>query len=362
MIARPMYRGEDTIASLPDPIFLDFDEIIVCPPAGLLLLGWRLGDGGYVLRLRSGQLNTEFVPERGIRMPRSDVVDTIGLERGFVDLDCGFAVFLPNAYSVGEPTYVEIETATGAVGFKNLLISHRRGIDAIKRILGTIEVRCSAVDACFDDVIGPAVAALNRARLQSPVIAAEVTFGTLNEAPTHSIIVPLFGRVDYVEYQMAQFSRDSAAEDYEIIYVLDDPSRRRELEALARSVFERFEIPFRLLLLPRNLGFAPANNLGFKAARGKFVCFLNSDVFPGTIDWLRLLTERLEQHPEIGVIGARLLYEDGSVQHEGCFYAPMQEYGGWTFVTHENKSRRPAAASGAALLSRDHRRVHCVGA
>src|SRR6202040_4135022 len=97
-----------------------------------------------------------------------------------------------------------------------------------------------------------------------------------------------------------QFSRDSAAEDYEIIYVLDDPSRRRELEALAQSVFERFEIPFRLLLLPRNLGFAPANNLGFKAARGKFVCFLNSDVFPGTVDWLRLLTERLEQHPEIG--------------------------------------------------------------
>ena len=41
-------------------------------------------------------------------------------------------------------------------------------------------------------------------------------------------------------------------------------------EALAQSVFERFEIPFQLLLLPRNLGFAPANNIGLKAARGKF--------------------------------------------------------------------------------------------
>ena len=218
LIARPIYRGEDTIASLLDPIFFDFDEIIVCPPAGLLLMGWRLGagDASYILRLRSGQLNTEFIPERGLRMPRPDVVDAIGQERGFVDLDCGFIVFLPNAYSVGEPTFVEIETATGAVAFKNVRISHRRGMDAIKHILGTINVSCNAVDPCFDNVVGPAIAALRSGlRLCYPVNVGEVAFGVVNEAPTHSIIISLYGRVDYVEYQMAQFSRDSAAEDCE---------------------------------------------------------------------------------------------------------------------------------------------------
>jgi GT2 family glycosyltransferase len=312
------------------------------------MVGWRLGgaEAGYTLRLRSGQLNTEFFPERGVRIPRPDVLEAIGQERGFVDLDCGFMIYLPNAYSVGETTFLEVETATGAVAFKNLRVSHRRGMDAIKRILAIVDIRGETIDACFDNVVGPAVTALNRDRMRAPIEIAEVAFGARSEAPTHSIIVPLFGRVDFIEYQMAQFSRDQAARDYDIIYVLDDPPRRRELETLSLSVFERFQIPFRLLLLTRNLGFAPANNVGLKAARGKYVCFLNSDAFPDSIDWLQSLTDRLDAHPNIGVIGARLLYEDGSIQHEGCVYKPLTEFGGWTFVTHENKSRRPGAEVG----------------
>jgi GT2 family glycosyltransferase len=106
-------------------------------------------------------------------------------------------------------------------------------------------------------------------------------------------------------------------------------------------------------LLPRNLGFAPANNIGLRAARGKFICFLNSDVVPIATGWVDRLIDRLAKNPDIGILGAQLLYEDGSIQHEGCFYRTLPEFGNWTFVDHLNKGRRPDA-------SRDMRRCDAI--
>jgi GT2 family glycosyltransferase len=73
------------------------------------------------------------------------------------------------------------------------------------------------------------------------------------------------------------------------------------------------------------------------------------------------LAESLKRSPKVGVIGPRLLFEDGSVQHEGLIYRRLSEFGGWTFIDHENKGRRPqprtgtriaAAITGACMLMR----------
>jgi GT2 family glycosyltransferase len=205
-----------------------------------------------------------------------------------------------------------------------------------------IEVRYGDITPAFDKVLGPSISAINAARLRAPVAASRIDFGQIPASPRFSLIIPLYGRVDFIEYQMGVFSRHRPIRHFEIIYVLDDPGKQRELQSLAQSVFERFQVPFRLLLLPRNLGFGPANNVGLRAATGQFICFLNSDIFPITDDWMERLVARLEQHPDIGVIGARLLFEDGSVQHEGCFYRILKEFGGWTFIEHTNKGRRPS--------------------
>jgi GT2 family glycosyltransferase len=206
----------------------------------------------------------------------------------------------------------------------------------------------SNIDPAFDNVLGPAISVINVARLQEspPAEPLEVQFGQTPEQPQCSLIIPLYGRVDFVEYQMAIFSRDRSVTNVDIIYILDDPTKRRELEVLAQSVFARFRIPFRLLLLSRNLGFAPANNVGLRAARAQFICFLNSDIVPITADWLKRLVEQLVRHPDIGIVGAQLLYEDGSIQHEGCFYRTLPEFGNWTFVDHLNKGRRPDSTRG----------------
>jgi GT2 family glycosyltransferase len=346
--SRRGFTGQDTLSALSEPVLLEIDEAFACPPAGVLLKGWHLASPETVrcIRVRSGPLSGELVLSDSIRIDRPDVIVAVGPKYGFSEVHCGFIAYVAGAVSSGDVIYIEVELQNGEVGFKNFKISKRSGIDAIRRILEGIEVRYGDVDPAFDKVLGPAIASINAARLQEPAAAAEIEFGQAPNSPKCTLIIPLYGRVDFVEYQLAFFSRHGSVRQLEIIYVLDDPTKRRELETLAESLFERFRIPFRLLLLSTNLGFGPANNVGLRAARGQFICFLNSDIFPITEDWLERLVDRLEQNPDIGIVAAQLLFEDGSIQHEGCFYRGIAQFGNWTFIEHFNKGRRPSDTRG----------------
>jgi len=361
--SRRGFTGEDTLSTLSESVLLEIDEAIACPPDGVLLKGWQLSVAGAVrnIRVRSGPLAGDVRLSRSIRIARPDVIDSLGQQQGFSDVRCGFVAYVSGAISAGDVAYVEIELESGEVGFKKLNISKSSGIDAIRRALTGIDVRYGELDSAFDNVLGPAVSAINVARLRepTPTEGIEIQFGRAPTSPRYSLVIPLYSRIDFVEYQMALFTRHRAVSDMDIMYVLDDPFRQRELEQLAQSVFERFRVPFRLILLPRNLGFAPANNVGLKSARGAYICFLNSDVFPISEDWMERLVDRLLQNPDIGIVGATLLYEDGSIQHEGCVYRTLPEFANWTFVDHLNKGRRQnsdrgvkrcAAITGACMV------------
>lgn len=76
----------------------------------------------------------------------------------------------------------------------------------------------------------------------------------------------------------------------------------------------------KLILNKRNLGFARAVNQGIKVAKGDYVLLLNSDtiVKKGTLDQLY---EFAKNTRDAGVVGARLLNPDGSIQ-ASCFHFP----------------------------------------
>jgi GT2 family glycosyltransferase len=69
---------------------------------------------------------------------------------------------------------------------------------------------------------------------------------------------------------------------------------------------------------PMNLGFAGGNNLGIKAASGKYILFLNNDteVDPG---FLEPLVELFENNPEAGAASSKILYHnsDNIIQYAG---------------------------------------------
>lgn len=62
--------------------------------------------------------------------------------------------------------------------------------------------------------------------------------------------------------------------------------------------------------------FAQRINLGVTHAQGDFVLLLNDDVEVLTPDWIESMLE-FAQQPEIGAVGAKLLYPNGSLQHIG---------------------------------------------
>lgn len=59
-----------------------------------------------------------------------------------------------------------------------------------------------------------------------------------------------------------------------------------------------------------NLGFAKANNIGMAKSRGKYVCLINSDVVV-PVGCLERMVDLMEAHPEIGVLGPKMLSPNG---------------------------------------------------
>ena len=69
----------------------------------------------------------------------------------------------------------------------------------------------------------------------------------------------------------------------------------------------------KLLESPENLGFAAANNLAMRVCQGDYILLLNSDtrVLPGA---LGAMVSFMDQNPQTGACGSRLLNPDGSLQ------------------------------------------------
>jgi len=62
--------------------------------------------------------------------------------------------------------------------------------------------------------------------------------------------------------------------------------------------------------------FGAMNQLGVEASTGDVLCFLNDDVFPVSPDWLERMLAQTAR-PDVGIVGALLLYPDKTIQHAG---------------------------------------------
>jgi GT2 family glycosyltransferase len=365
LLGRPVYTGEDTLGPLGLPVHVEVDEVIEVGPGAAMLIGWRLDPQDLVasLHLRRGAAASPALGASEIRVARHDIVEAFGARYGIVDSRAGFVAYGDAGGMGREPCFLEIRLVDGRVVFKPLPRPVRTGLPAIRRILGLSALASNDIRRVFGTVFGPPILELNRRRLAKATEAGEVAFGAPPATPRLSLVIPLYGRLDFLRYQLALFSRGGLEAD-EIIYVLDEPAKKEALLALAHAAFGSFGVPFRVILPAENRGFGPASNLGMEHARGRYICFLNSDIFPERPDFFDLLVERLETEPDIGVLGGLLLFADGSVQHAGMDFERVAEFGGWRFPTHPGKGRLPSpglpeaidapAITGACMvLSRD---------
>lgn len=68
--------------------------------------------------------------------------------------------------------------------------------------------------------------------------------------------------------------------------------------------------------------FSSINNELTEYADGEYYLFLNNDTEPAPF-WLYEMVSKIHRHPDIGVVGARLEYENGTIQHSGVAFIPQ---------------------------------------
>jgi O-antigen biosynthesis protein len=72
----------------------------------------------------------------------------------------------------------------------------------------------------------------------------------------------------------------------------------------------------RVIAYPAPYNFSAINNFAVREAKGSHLCLLNNDTEVISPDWLAEMMRHAVRH-EVGAVGAKLLYEDGSIQHAG---------------------------------------------
>lgn len=101
---------------------------------------------------------------------------------------------------------------------------------------------------------------------------------------------------------------------YEIIVVDNDSG-----DGVGAMLEERFP-EVRFIRSPANVGYAGGNNLGVRAARGRYVVIMNPDITvrPGALD---AMVAFMEANPEVGIMGPKLVHPDGSID-ASCYRFP----------------------------------------
>jgi O-antigen biosynthesis protein len=185
--------------------------------------------------------------------------------------------------------------------------------------------------------------------VRRPDIAPESIRLELSDAPVVSVIVPTYGQTGFTLCCLASIEAHKPAVPIEII-VVDDAFPGAETACLARVAgirLQRNEV---------NLGFIRTCNAAARTARGAFVLFLNNDtmVLPG---WLDRMVEVFAARPDAGVVGSKLIGDDGKLREAGGIL--WRDGSAWNYglggdpdAPEFNYLREADYCSGASLLVR----------
>lgn len=133
--------------------------------------------------------------------------------------------------------------------------------------------------------------------------------------PEVSVIIPVYNKSEYTERCLAALKdRFPPGVAHEII-VIDNASTDATAGMLTAQA-KKWGSSLRTLRNETNLGFARACNQGALLARGRIIVFLNNDTEVHD-QWLPPLIDELDTRPATGVVGGRLLFPNGTVQHAG---------------------------------------------
>jgi GT2 family glycosyltransferase len=133
------------------------------------------------------------------------------------------------------------------------------------------------------------------------------------ERPDVSVIIVNYNTSHLLDRCFAALETGCGALQLQII-IVDNASRDSSAEIL-RTRFRFAEIIENSV----NVGFGRANNQALSKVRGRFVLLLNTDAFVSP-DTLPMTVSYMEAHPSCGVLGVKLVSEDGVLQQSSRYF------------------------------------------
>ncbi len=123
------------------------------------------------------------------------------------------------------------------------------------------------------------------------------------------IIIPARDQIELLARCVESVVKKTSYPDYEIVIVNNDSESEEAHDYFART-------PHKLLHFEGPFNFSSINNFAVERTECPWLLFLNNDVEIIDGEWLTAMAEHV-QRPEVGAVGARLLYPDGTIQHAG---------------------------------------------
>lgn len=176
-----------------------------------------------------------------------------------------------------------------------------------------------------------------------------------------AVIIPTKDRIDLLRPCLDSVFEAQASNSVSMeVLVVDHESRDPETVAYLKSLSQEGHI--RVLPYQGVFNWALMNNLAAAETQADVLVFLNNDTAVITPDWLDRLCH-LAVRPDVGVVGARLIFADGAIQHAGFVSRPLADSflmpegvgapgsdGG--YLGRHARLRRTAAVTGACMAMR----------
>jgi O-antigen biosynthesis protein len=141
-----------------------------------------------------------------------------------------------------------------------------------------------------------------------------------------SIIILTRDRVEDLKRCVQSLLERTRYPDFEILLV---ENNSQQPETLAYYETLRRLPQVRIIEWQGAFNYSAANNYAARQARGDLLLFLNNDVEAIDSDWLEEMA-RWASRPDIGVVGAKLIYPNGAIQHAGIILG-MEGHGSHIF-------------------------------
>ena len=132
--------------------------------------------------------------------------------------------------------------------------------------------------------------------------------------PLVSVIIPNKDEKETLQTCMEMLNNNTSYQNFEII-IIENNSTTDEIFRYYKELSKDPRI--HLLRWGKEFNYSAINNFGVAHAKGEYLLFLNNDVKSINPDWMEEMLGAC-QRPEVGGVGAKLIYPDNTIQHAGC--------------------------------------------